>query len=158
MGTFDRLGEALEQARRDAGMTQAELAEASHTGEAQISGYEHGELPTLAVLERILDALGITVLDVALFLTWRAGWPSSVRSAAEALYPLSDTSQLLLDFGGEPFAPPADRTRRAALDRAFADIHTQVRHVQIAAHLALQEQSFLRQRRGDAPARRRRRP
>lgn len=152
---FDRLGQALEQGRREAGLTQAQLAETSRTGEAQISGYERGELPTLVVLERILEALDLTLLDIALFLTWQAGWPSSIRSAATELYPIADSSQLLLDFGGELAAPP-ERARKAVLDTAFADLHSHLRHLQIAFHLVLQEQSFLRQSR-DEPRRPRKR-
>jgi transcriptional regulator with XRE-family HTH domain len=155
---FDRLGQALEQARREAGLTQAQLAAASRTGDAQISGYEGGELPTLPVLERILEALDLTLLDVALFLTWQAGWPPSIRSAAAELYPVVDSSQLLLDFGGEPPATPPERgARRVALDAAFADVHGRLRHLQIALHLVLQEQSFVRQLRGE-PRRPRKRP
>ncbi|MBA2342385.1 MAG: helix-turn-helix transcriptional regulator, partial [Thermoleophilaceae bacterium] len=52
-------GTSLRQARRRAGLTQAELARRSRTSQATISAYENGhKQPSVSTLSRLLDATG----------------------------------------------------------------------------------------------------
>jgi transcriptional regulator with XRE-family HTH domain len=70
--------EAIGQARRDADLTQAELAERSGTSQATISAYEHGaRVPTAATLVRVLAAAGRRLITVP------AATAVSVPSASE---------------------------------------------------------------------------
>jgi transcriptional regulator with XRE-family HTH domain len=56
------LATQLAAARRDAGLTQAQLAEAVGSSAATISHYETGHrVPSLARLCELADALGVTV-------------------------------------------------------------------------------------------------
>ncbi len=49
----------IRMARRDAGLTQAELAARAHTSQAAISAYESGRRsPSVDTLARIIDAAG----------------------------------------------------------------------------------------------------
>ena len=53
------IGAMIEQARREAGLTQSELAERSGTSQATISAYESGHKdPSSATLVRLLAATG----------------------------------------------------------------------------------------------------
>lgn len=53
----------IRSARREAGLTQAELAARSATSQATLSAYEHGrKMPSAATLERILAATGHTLV------------------------------------------------------------------------------------------------
>lgn len=55
----------IREARRAAGLTQAELAERSGTSQATISAYEHGaKTPTAATLGRVLAAAGRRLIAV----------------------------------------------------------------------------------------------
>ena len=52
-------GQLLRQARRDAGLTQAELAARAGTSQPVISAYEHDQRePTVPTLRRLLAAAG----------------------------------------------------------------------------------------------------
>jgi transcriptional regulator with XRE-family HTH domain len=62
----------LERARREAGLSQQELAERAHTSRTAVSAYEHGrKSPSLGTVERLLAASGYE-LDVRPRLSWRA--------------------------------------------------------------------------------------
>ncbi|MCG7427737.1 helix-turn-helix transcriptional regulator [Helcobacillus sp. ACRRO] len=58
MRVEDMSSRLVYNARRDAGMTQAELAKRAGTNQAVISKIESGQVPTLPMLQRIADALG----------------------------------------------------------------------------------------------------
>lgn len=59
-GMFGRTGQVLAQARRELGLTQKQLAERAGVSDTSLSGYERGkQLPTLPILEKVLDALGL---------------------------------------------------------------------------------------------------
>jgi transcriptional regulator with XRE-family HTH domain len=58
-------GDLIRDARKRAGLTQAELADRSGTSQATISAYEHGaKTPTPATLERVLGAAGMRLTAV----------------------------------------------------------------------------------------------
>ncbi len=62
----------LERARREAGLSQQELAERAHTSRTAVSAYEHGrKSPSLGTVERLLAACGYE-LDVRPRLSIRA--------------------------------------------------------------------------------------
>jgi transcriptional regulator with XRE-family HTH domain len=68
----------LKEARRRAGLTQAELAIRAHTSQPAIAGYERARtMPDLATLFRLVEACG---LELRLELTE----PDGQRVAAEA--------------------------------------------------------------------------
>jgi transcriptional regulator with XRE-family HTH domain len=70
--------DAIRNARRQAGLTQTELAERSGTSQATISAYEHGaKAPTPATLGRVLAAAGRRLTTVP------ASRPVRVPSAGE---------------------------------------------------------------------------
>jgi transcriptional regulator with XRE-family HTH domain len=57
--------DAIRDARRDAHLTQAELAARSGTSQAAISAYEHSaKIPTAATLARLLAAAGVRLVGV----------------------------------------------------------------------------------------------
>jgi transcriptional regulator with XRE-family HTH domain len=52
-------GQLIERARREAGLTGAELARLAHTSRPTLAAYEHGaKSPTLATAQRLLAAAG----------------------------------------------------------------------------------------------------
>ena len=54
------VGATISEARRRAGLTQAELAERSGTSQATLSAYEHGrKVPSAETLGRVLAATGV---------------------------------------------------------------------------------------------------
>ncbi len=55
------LGDALRRARREAGLTQAELGRRTNLRQATISGLENGEGATLDTLFAVLTALRLDV-------------------------------------------------------------------------------------------------
>lgn len=58
----DTIGERIRTLREHAAMSQADLAEATGTGQSAICAIETDKRePTLAVLKRIAEALGTTV-------------------------------------------------------------------------------------------------
>ena len=62
---LNHFGEALTLLRRLRGMTQTSLALRAKVGRSQLSRYEQGQqLPHLAVLERLLDALEMNLTDL----------------------------------------------------------------------------------------------
>ena len=63
------LGETIKQRRKEFGLTQATLAELSHVGINTLTQIERGEgNPTVRVLERVLETLGLqltaTTIDI----------------------------------------------------------------------------------------------
>ena len=59
------LGDELYNARINAGMTQEELAHESHVDRSYISQLENGKWsPTVDVLFRLCDALGLTLSEL----------------------------------------------------------------------------------------------
>lgn len=61
----ERVGDRVRDARREAGMTQAQLAAAADVDRARVSEIENGANTSLAVLGRLAGALG-RKLDVRL--------------------------------------------------------------------------------------------
>lgn len=78
--------DVLRAARRDAGLTQRELARATGTAQTAISAYETGrKVPSIPTLERLLAACGAS-LEVSRPRLERAGRHlSEVLALAEAL-------------------------------------------------------------------------
>jgi transcriptional regulator with XRE-family HTH domain len=65
MGRFDELGRALRLARLEQGRKQAEVAELAGISKSTLSKYETAaQYPTLATLDRLLDALGLTLTEL----------------------------------------------------------------------------------------------
>ena len=55
-------GDLLERVRREAGLSQEELASRAGTSRTTLSAYEHGrKSPTMATVERLLDRAGFTL-------------------------------------------------------------------------------------------------
>ena len=55
-------GDLLERVRREAGLSQEELASRAGTSRTTLSAYEHGrKSPTMATVERLLDHAGFTL-------------------------------------------------------------------------------------------------
>lgn len=66
MPVFDGLGRALRWLREKEGRRQYETARAAGVTKAMLSAYETGkQSPSLASLEKILDALGVDLLALA---------------------------------------------------------------------------------------------
>lgn len=65
MGAFDHLGPALSRLRHDRGLLQREVARRADLTKSMISHYEREvSRPSLASLEKILDALGADLVDL----------------------------------------------------------------------------------------------
>ena len=61
----NRFGDAVRKARTKAGLTQEDLADKSGLDRSYIGGVERGERnPTLTVIEKIAEGLGISVADL----------------------------------------------------------------------------------------------
>lgn len=62
---INRFGNAVRNARTAAGLTQEDLAYRSGLDRSYIGGVERGERnPTLSVIEKIADGLGVTVAEL----------------------------------------------------------------------------------------------
>lgn len=62
---FDELGRILAELRKEAGLTQQELADRSGISAAMISGYEQGKNdPKLATLGKLLNGLGVGIEEL----------------------------------------------------------------------------------------------
>lgn len=60
------LGERLKQLRKDAGLTQEQLAQKAGLKKQNISRYENSHIePNIRTAKRIADALGVTIEDIA---------------------------------------------------------------------------------------------
>lgn len=60
-----RVGLNLQRLRHEAGLSQEELADRSRVHQTYLSGVERGvRNPTVAVLQRIAQALGLDIEDV----------------------------------------------------------------------------------------------
>lgn len=71
-----RFGDAVRKARMAAGLTQEELADRSGLDRSYIGGVERGKRnPTLAVIEKIADGLGLSVAE--LFSSYSAQEPEA---------------------------------------------------------------------------------
>ena len=65
MDIRERVGLNLQRLRREAGLSQEELADRSRVHQTYLSGVERGvRNPTVSVLQRIAQALGLDVEDV----------------------------------------------------------------------------------------------
>lgn len=65
MDVRERVGLNLQRLRRDAGLSQEELADRSRVHQTYLSGVERGvRNPTVTVLQRIAQALGLDIEDV----------------------------------------------------------------------------------------------
>lgn len=74
-------GDAIRKARKEAGMTQSELAEKLHTSKSLISQYENGaRYPKPATLERFAVALGVPVYQLMGYSS-----PSQVSKGMESM-------------------------------------------------------------------------
>ena len=61
----NRFGNAVRNARTAAGLTQEDLADRSGLDRSYIGGIERGERnPTLSVIEKIADGLGISLAEL----------------------------------------------------------------------------------------------
>lgn len=115
-----RLGRNLAQARRQAGLTQEQLAERIRVEIATVSRYETGAtLPSLVTLEAMAAALHVTIADL---LDEEAPQSSEegkrVLTLIESLPPVkqrfvADMVSSLVDFFGEQ-----STTRKAGRQRA----------------------------------------
>ncbi len=64
----NRFGKAVRKARTAAGLTQEDLADRSGLDRSYIGGVERGERnPTLTVIEKIADGLGISIAELFTF-------------------------------------------------------------------------------------------
>jgi len=62
MELVEAIGRAVRRARRDAGLTQAQLAELAETSERTVRDIERGTgSPSLAVVVRTAGVLGLTI-------------------------------------------------------------------------------------------------
>lgn len=62
MELVEAIGHAVRRARRDAGLTQAQLAELAETSERTVRDIERGTgSPSLAVVVRTAGVLGLTI-------------------------------------------------------------------------------------------------
>lgn len=62
MELVEAIGHAVRRARRDAGLTQAQLAELAETSERTVRDIERGTgSPSLAVVVRTAAVLGLTI-------------------------------------------------------------------------------------------------
>ena len=88
MPAFDGLGKALRWLREKEGRRQYEIARTAGVTKAMLSAYETGkQAPSLASLERILDALGADLVDLARALDHvneRRPRPASLRAVPAA--------------------------------------------------------------------------
>lgn len=65
-------GEAVRRTRTAAGLTQEELADLSGLDRSYIGGVERGERnPTLSVIEKIAEGLGVTLTELFSYSTKR---------------------------------------------------------------------------------------
>lgn len=65
MDVRKRVGLNLQALRRDRSLTQEELSGRSGVHQTYLSGLEHGKRnPTVAVLEKLADALGVDIEDL----------------------------------------------------------------------------------------------
>jgi len=87
MGRISTLGDTIRRRRRELGLSQADLAQASGVHLRQIRRYESGEQqPVLTVAAQLAHALGLSVDELAgtaprqrLDGTWWAAWQTFVR-------------------------------------------------------------------------------
>jgi transcriptional regulator with XRE-family HTH domain len=78
---FENLGIALRLLRELRGSSQAALARQAGLGKSQLSKYETGrEIPKIDSLERLLTALKISLLDLALTLSFIDGRRNALSS------------------------------------------------------------------------------
>ncbi len=59
-----RIGERLKTARKAAGLTQSKLGQKAGSNHVQVSRIEAGQIPTLDMLARLADALGVDSCDL----------------------------------------------------------------------------------------------
>ncbi len=110
-------GQRLERLRRDRGLSQRALARAAGVSNATISLIEHGRTdPSLGMLKRILDAMGISVADFFAMempaeerVFFRAGELSEISRGAISYRQLGgDLSRHRLQILHERYRPGAD--------------------------------------------------
>ena len=79
-------GVALRDARRSAGLSQAELAERVGTSQATVSAYENGtKQPSVATLSRLLAAAGARLTVAPAAQAVREPSPRELKRAARSL-------------------------------------------------------------------------
>ena len=106
------LGERLKQLRKEAGLTQEELAKKVGLKKQNISRYENSHVePNIRTAKRIADALGVSIEEMAVGV-------SLPSPSAPAPVPLSpDESQLVEDYRGLP--PPGQEYIRQTMAMAL---------------------------------------
>lgn len=105
------LGERLKQLRKEAGLTQEELAKKVGLKKQNISRYENSHVePNIRTAKRIADALGVSIEEMAVGVSL----PSPSAPAPVALSP--DESQLVEDYRG--LTPPGQEYIRQTMAMA----------------------------------------
>lgn len=80
------VGPSIREARLNAGLTQAELAERSGTSQATLSAYEHGhKVPSAETLARVLAAAGVRLVTEPAPRPVRTPGPSSLQRLGRTL-------------------------------------------------------------------------
>lgn len=103
------LGERLKQLRKEAGLTQEELAKKVGLKKQNISRYENSHVePNIRTAKRIADALGVSIEEMAV------GVSLPSPSAPVPLSP--DESQLVEDYRG--LTPPGQEYIRQTMAMA----------------------------------------
>ncbi len=133
VGIFVHVGDALAQAVREARITQRKLAKLSGTSPSQVSRYLRGRaLPTLEVLERLLEPLGVSVLDFAFNLAWRSRLPTPMKGSVDRLYAVPEARDLVSEGPAHESSPRPAAARRKLEERIMA-IHRQLMLLEIEA-------------------------
>jgi transcriptional regulator with XRE-family HTH domain len=92
---FENLGTAIRLLRELRSSSQAELARLTGLGKSQLSKYETGrEFPRLDSLERLLTALKISLLDLAVTLSFLDGRRDSLSTDRAPEAPLTPSTLL----------------------------------------------------------------
>jgi transcriptional regulator with XRE-family HTH domain len=126
MGRFDELARTLRLVRVERGRPQAEIAAAARISKSMLSKYETGsQIPTLATLDRLLEALGLSLTELEQRL-------AASRELAEQggdpqpLPAVTPTRRLVAKLDLESLAGlPAER--RAAAEAALTELFRAVR-------------------------------
>jgi transcriptional regulator with XRE-family HTH domain len=133
MGRFDELGRALRLARLEQGKKQTEIAALAQISKSTLSKYETGaQCPTLATLDRLLDALGLTLCGLEQRLGaggQRAGEGQERRPPPHASPPAIRPADLDLPglFGLPPERLATADAALAAFFRALRDLMARLR-------------------------------
>lgn len=128
MPVFDGLGRALRWLREKEGLRQYETARAAGITKAMLSAYETGkQSPSLASLEKILDALGADLVDLARALDHvNERRPRPAEAGPEAWPPGALPASYVRDVLGVEDLPAEEE---AALARMLDGFHRLLRYL-----------------------------